>query len=262
MSWSRILRFARERQVPVIVTDETGEDPLILLSLDQLEEALGGAVEPSPSPMPAPRPPTPSFVPEPTPSPLEGGGEFHLEEEEKDQVVVEEVPTQAQELAEEVLPTDVAIEQEQPQEIAREEETPTPVPEEDSRFTTQEGYDGGYGEIVVAPQIEVSPLITEVLKEEEVPEEASQEEGVIVKEPQEEPEAPAPNVEPEAVPSVIWEEGGLPMPQGEVPLEEVVEEEKEPSEEVVPVSEAAPQAPEALKTEPEVSLEERFFLDY
>ncbi len=65
MSWQRILRFAKMRQVPVIVTDETGEDPMILLSLDQLEQALDGGVGPDiPPPAPSPRPTTPSFAPE------------------------------------------------------------------------------------------------------------------------------------------------------------------------------------------------------
>lgn len=65
MSWQRILRFAKIRQVPVIITDETGEDPMILLSLDQLEQALDGGVGPDiPPPPPAPRPTTPSFAPE------------------------------------------------------------------------------------------------------------------------------------------------------------------------------------------------------
>ncbi len=65
MSWQRILRFAKMRQVPVIITDETGEDPMILLSLDQLEQALDGGVGPDiPPPTPAPRPTTPSFAPE------------------------------------------------------------------------------------------------------------------------------------------------------------------------------------------------------
>lgn len=71
MSWQRILRFAKQRQVPVIITDESGEEPLILLSLDQLEQALDGGAGPDlPPPAPAPRPTTPSFVPEySTPSP-------------------------------------------------------------------------------------------------------------------------------------------------------------------------------------------------
>ncbi len=65
MSWQRILRFAKIRQVPVIITDETGEDPMILLSLDQLEQALDGNVGPDiPPPVPAPRSTTPSFAPE------------------------------------------------------------------------------------------------------------------------------------------------------------------------------------------------------
>lgn len=65
MSWQRILRFARQRQVPVIVTDESGEDPMILLSLDQLEQALDGNIGPDlPPPPPAPRATTPSFVPD------------------------------------------------------------------------------------------------------------------------------------------------------------------------------------------------------
>lgn len=65
MSWQRILRFARQRQVPVIVTDESGEDPMILLSLDQLEQALDGSIGPDlPPPPPAPRATTPSFVPD------------------------------------------------------------------------------------------------------------------------------------------------------------------------------------------------------
>lgn len=66
MSWSRILRFAKQRQVPVIITDESGEEPMILLSLDALEQALDGGVGPElPTPAPAPRSTTPSFVPEP-----------------------------------------------------------------------------------------------------------------------------------------------------------------------------------------------------
>ncbi len=65
MSWQRILRFAKQRQVPVIITDESGEEPLILLSLDQLEQALDGGAGPDlPPPAPAPRPATPSFIPE------------------------------------------------------------------------------------------------------------------------------------------------------------------------------------------------------
>lgn len=65
MSWARILRFAKQRQVPVIITDESGEDPMILLSLDALEQALDGGVGPDlPPPTPAPRSTTPSFVPE------------------------------------------------------------------------------------------------------------------------------------------------------------------------------------------------------
>ena len=65
MSWQRILRCAKMRQVAVIITDETGEDPMILLSLDQLEQALDGGVGPDiPPPTPAPRPTTPSFAPE------------------------------------------------------------------------------------------------------------------------------------------------------------------------------------------------------
>ena len=69
MSWSRIIRFAKQRQVPVIITDETGEDPMILVSLDALEQALDGSVGPDiPTPPPAPRSTTPSFVPEPEPA--------------------------------------------------------------------------------------------------------------------------------------------------------------------------------------------------
>ncbi len=65
MSWARILRFAKQRQVPVVITDESGEDPMILLSLDALEQALDGGVGPDlPPPTPAPRSTTPSFVPE------------------------------------------------------------------------------------------------------------------------------------------------------------------------------------------------------
>ena len=65
MSWSRILRFAKTRQVPVIITDELGEDPMVLVSLDQLEEALDGAVhEPYAPPPASPRATTPNFLPE------------------------------------------------------------------------------------------------------------------------------------------------------------------------------------------------------
>lgn len=65
MSWQRILRFAKVRQVPVIITDETGDDPMILLSLDQLEQALDGNAGPDiPPPVPAPRSTTPAFAPE------------------------------------------------------------------------------------------------------------------------------------------------------------------------------------------------------
>lgn len=44
MSWAQIFRFSRERQVPIIVTDERGERPMVLLSLEQLEAALDGRV--------------------------------------------------------------------------------------------------------------------------------------------------------------------------------------------------------------------------
>lgn len=44
MSWAQIFRFSRERQVPIIVTDEQGERPMVLLSLEQLEAALDGRV--------------------------------------------------------------------------------------------------------------------------------------------------------------------------------------------------------------------------
>ncbi len=64
MSWLRIVRFAKSRHIPVIITDETGEDPLILVSLDELEQALDGALPEAPVPTPVPRTPTPSFVPE------------------------------------------------------------------------------------------------------------------------------------------------------------------------------------------------------
>jgi hypothetical protein len=66
MSWQRILRFAKQRQVPVIITDESGEDPMILLSLDALEQALDGAgTGPDLPPVqPTPKSTTPSFVPD------------------------------------------------------------------------------------------------------------------------------------------------------------------------------------------------------
>lgn len=234
MSWSRILRFARERQVPVIVTNETGEDPLILLSLDQLEEALGGAVDPSPTPMPtSPRPPTPSFVPEDIPESVlpEGSGEFALDGQE----VVDEIVS------------------------AKETDT-------DVDFTTQEKEGGAeqgemgsapvYGEIMVAPHIEVSPLVQEEAAEGEgVP----TEEGMLsdaVQEPSVETGGEAP------APAVIWEEGELPMPQGE----EGVAMQEPPQEELVKEAEKSPvEAPVETSRRPvetDVSLEERFFLDF
>jgi len=234
MSWSRILRFARERQVPVIVTNETGEDPLILLSLDQLEEALGGAVDPSPAPMPAsPRPPTPSFVPEDVPESVlpQGSGEFALDE----QGVTDE--------------------------RASEEAAGTAV-----GFTTQEEEEGGskqeevasaeiYGEIMVAPHIEVPPVMQEVSEggvappeEESVPDVAQ------------EPSAEA--VSEELAPAVIWEEGELPMPQGEegVAMQEPPQEELPKEAEKSPVE--APVETSRRPVETDVSLEERFFLDF
>ncbi|MDQ5919278.1 MAG: hypothetical protein QG668_5 [Patescibacteria group bacterium] len=234
MSWSRILRFARERQVPVIVTNETGEDPLILLSLDQLEEALGGAVDPSPTPMPtSPRPPTPSFVPEDISEPVlpEGSGEFALDE----QGVTDEAVTEKETLA-------------------------------DADFTTQEEGEGGpkqaevtsaeiYGEIMVAPHIEVSHVMQEVSEGGVVPPE---EESVpdVAQEPS------AEGVNEELAPAVIWEEGELPMPQGEegVAMQESPQEELPKEAEKSPVE--APVETSRRPVETDVSLEERFFLDF
>lgn len=91
MSWSRILRFAKERQVPVIVTDETGEDPMILLSLDALEAALDGGASPvAPPQPPAPvRSTTPSFVPDPA---------FEADEESADEQDLFSEPTSSVDL--------------------------------------------------------------------------------------------------------------------------------------------------------------------
>lgn len=106
MSWARILRFAKQRQVPVVITDESGEDPMILLSLDALEQALDGGVGPDlPPPTPAPRSTTPSFVPEQfevpvyKETPFVAAEEFVAEPESgelasavESEVILEEVP--------------------------------------------------------------------------------------------------------------------------------------------------------------------------
>jgi hypothetical protein len=38
MSWQRILAFARERDLPVIVTDIAGREPLVVMPFAQFEE--------------------------------------------------------------------------------------------------------------------------------------------------------------------------------------------------------------------------------
>lgn len=96
MSWQRILRFAKIRQVPVIITDETGEDPMILLSLDQLEQALDGNVGPDiPPPTPAPRSTTPAFVPEETAT---------FSEEVLEEVIAQTEPVDSLELIKVMVP--------------------------------------------------------------------------------------------------------------------------------------------------------------
>lgn len=252
MSWSRILRFARERQVPVIVTNETGEDPLILLSLDQLEEALGGAVDPSPAPAPSsPRPPTPSFVPESVPEPVlpEGSGEFALEE---------------QELGDELGQQEVGVETDQAQHESRiEEEVLT-----DIGFTTQEeeGVEQEeapssevYGEIMVAPHIEVSPLVQEVpqgggvtVADAGTPKDL----GEGVKEV---------STSEETAPAVIWEEGELPMPQEGEEVGGVKEDSDEGGSDIergAQEGEAGAEKATPRTVDADVSLEERFFLDF
>lgn len=41
MSWQRILAFARKQGSPVVVSSDTGEDPLVLVSLAQVEAWMG-----------------------------------------------------------------------------------------------------------------------------------------------------------------------------------------------------------------------------
>ena len=50
MAWSRILRFARERRVPIVVTDDEGESPMVLVSLEELEAILDGNDRSTPPP--------------------------------------------------------------------------------------------------------------------------------------------------------------------------------------------------------------------
>lgn len=113
MSWARILRFAKQRQVPVVITDESGEDPMILLSLDALEQALDGGVGPDlPPPTPAPRSTTPSFVPE----------QFEMPVYKEAPPVVEEEPVPEPESIEIVLDPE-------PELAPEPESEPEPVPE-------------------------------------------------------------------------------------------------------------------------------------
>lgn len=146
MSWQRILRFARQRQVPVIVTDESGEDPMILLSLDQLEQALDGSIGPDlPPPPPASRATTPSFVPDilssepepaPAPEPVSIVPEEVFVPEIVTPTIVEEVPAPI--LEEEIVtfPVSEPIKSEPPVEMPAKPEpeiiTPNmpPIPQE------------------------------------------------------------------------------------------------------------------------------------
>lgn len=41
MSWQRILAFARKQGSPVVVSNDTGEEPLVLVSLAQVEAWMG-----------------------------------------------------------------------------------------------------------------------------------------------------------------------------------------------------------------------------
>lgn len=273
MSWSRILRFARERQVPVIVTDETGEDPMILLSLDQLEQALGGESVPTdPTPV-SPKPTTPTFVPE-------GAGEFQEDLKEVN-LPTERTPEQVQRELLEAVEFEKSLQEAEIQtshEAHSENEVDAPkiesVPQQ--RFTTQDNY----GEIIVAPTIsnEDGQGESDLVEETGVfpPDLASTQEGVhqnqalisVQDESQETIEARPIYKEQSAieVPQVIWD-GPLNMNLG---LEEAVKEEgkeaisaKKDVPEEQKISEVITDVETKLnEVKSDLSLEERFFLDF